>query len=564
MAEQQVLRMARPAAYWARRAALQHRRGNRRQAEALYQQAVKLTPGNIPLKLAYARVLQESHRYEASNHQAFAALALDPMNASCIGLIGENLTALGYLEEAADAFAHALQTEPEGLADVHAAQLDRLETLLLPPMDCSRRYRVLVQHAAELLAAGNREQAGRVLERACAMPRRDERCHALRSLYYRSQGNLPRAIGEAFTACRMAPRSPRAFCALAELYGEDRQRGQALRALLLAAARVLTADDERLVCQTAVTLGLPAAPLPTLRRAGNRVQSLYNQGVLWLMAGQAQLALQALNRCRALDPEDVPARFLMRTAQALTVLPREQAITYAKGLRLYPELSDADSEACYRAFLEALDDGTDAFALRLQTDDSLYRLFLYQMENPHTELSGLLEQVIPYLEENFTQKLLREILLLPTGGIAEKQLAIRHLKQDGAKPFVLWHGGRLSFVKPHGGHETAEDLRLKDFLLRCGGAGCGAQVMTHALRLIRRMPARIRRRIAAEQSNAFLTAVRMHYEHARQRETEQWSFPGPRHILRLYRMLARVAPVQTARTPQLWLSKTERRRNETD
>lgn len=564
MAEQQVLRMARPAAYWARRAALHHRRGNRRQAEALYQHAVKLTPGNIPLKLAYARVLQESRRWEASNRQAFSVLAQDPTNAACIGLIGENLTALGYLEEAADAFAHTLQTDIESTADVHAAQLERLETLLQPPADCGRRYRILVQFAAEELAAGEWERAGRTLGRACAMPRRDERCHALRSLYFRAQGDMPEAISEALAACRMAPRSPQVYCALAELYGADRRRAKALGALSLAAARVLTAGDERQLCQTALTLGLPAAPMPALRRAGGRVQTLYNQGVLWLAAGQAQLALRALDRCRALDPDDVPARFLRRTAQALTVLPREQAMAYARGLRLYPELSDADSEACYRSFLEALDEGTDAFAMRLQADESLYRLLLYQVENPHAELSGLLEQVIPYLEENFTEKLLREILLLPSGGIAEKQLAIRRLTQESAKPFVLWHGGRLSFVKPHGGHETAETLRLKDFLIRCGGAGCGAAVMTHALRLIKRMPPRMRVRIAAGQSDAFLTAVRMHYEREHQRKAEPRTFSGPRHALRLYRMLAHVAPGQTAAPPRLWLSKTERRRNETD
>ena len=71
--------MARPAAWWAKRASLQHRRGNRRQAEALYQHAVALTPDDVPLKLAYARVLQELRRYEASNRQAFAALAQDPL-----------------------------------------------------------------------------------------------------------------------------------------------------------------------------------------------------------------------------------------------------------------------------------------------------------------------------------------------------------------------------------------------------------------------------------------------------------------------------------------------------
>lgn len=556
MAEQQVLRMARPAAYWARRAALHHRRGNRRQAEALYQHAVQLTPDDIPLKLSYARVLQEAHRFEASNRQAFSVLAQDPLNAPSIGLIGDNLMALGYLEEAADAFAHALQTDSESMADVHSAKLDRLETLLREPMVCGRRYRVLVQRAAEQLAAGDFEQAGLTLERACDIPRRDERCYTLLSLYYRTQGDMPRAIAEAGAACRIAPRSPHVHCALAELYATAGQRGKALVALLSAAARCLTAGDERLLCQTAIAVGLPAAPLPTLRRAGNRVQSLYNQGVLLLMAGDAKAALQALDQCRALDPDDVPARYLRRTAQALTVLPRGEAVAYAKDLRLYPELSVADSEACYRGFLEALDDGTDTLAMRLETDESFYRLFLYQVENPHIELAGLLEQVIPYLKENFTQKMLREILLLPLGGVAEKQLAIRRLTQESAKPFVLWHGGRLSFVKPHGSLESAQDLQLKDLLLGCYSLGCGPRLMTHALRLIRRMPLRIRQRIVDEQGGAFLTALEMHYAQAHPAQSPPRNVSGTPHALRLYRMFLRAvpAPGQTVYPPQLWLA----------
>ncbi|MFH1513550.1 MAG: hypothetical protein ABIG45_09380, partial [Bacillota bacterium] len=276
----QVLRMARPAAYWARRAAIHHRRGNRHQAEALLRHAVTLTPDNLPLKLSYARVLQELHRYEASNRQAFAALSQDPDFGPCIGLIGQNLMALHYLEEAADAFAHALYSDSPDMAELHAGQLDRLEAMLPEPVDCGVRYHIVVQRAAEDLAAGDWEHARQLLLHACAMPKRDERCHTLLSLYYKTQEDLLHAIREAAAACRAAPQSVRARCALAELYGANGQRGQAMKALLLAAARVLTAEDERQVCQTALTLNFPAAALPMLERIGAHVRTLYNKGVL--------------------------------------------------------------------------------------------------------------------------------------------------------------------------------------------------------------------------------------------------------------------------------------------
>jgi len=559
----QILRMARPAAWWARRAALHHSRGNRRQAEVLYQHAVALTPDSVPLKLAYARVLQEARRYEASNRQAFAALALDPQSIACIGLIGQNLMALGYLDEAADAFAHALNTDSEGMAEAYGEQLDRLEELLEEPADCSQRYRILVQRAAEDLAAGEWEAAGQWLDYACALPRRDERCHALRSLYFKARGDKLHAVAEAEAACFIAPGSCRAWCSLAELYGECRRPGKALKALLLAAQRALTAGDEKLLCQTAVTLKMISAVLPTLSRIGGRVQTLYDTAVLLLMAGQAGPALEALDRCRALDPDDVPTRYLRRTAQALAALPKDQAAARASKLRLYPALSDADSEACYRDFLEALADGTDAFARRLMADGALYRLTLYQAENPYTDISGLLEQVIPLLNENFTVRMLRELLLLPAGGFAEKQLAIGYLMQGEAKPFVLWHGGRLSFIRPHGGGGSAEALQVKDLLLRC--CGCDPALMTHALRLLRKMPPRMRLKLAAERGDDFLLAVRMHSDNLRGAVAKPPAFPRLRHVRRLYRMLVRVAPAPAqAAPPRLWLSKQERRPHETD
>ncbi len=547
-----VLRMARPAAWWARRAALHYRSGNRRQAEVLYRQAVALTPDSVPLKLAYARVLQDMGRWEASNHQAFAALALDPRNVSTISLIAYNLMALGHLEEAADAFSHVLYAQGEGMDEACAGQLDRLEAMLTPPAETAARYRILVDYAAEDLAAGEWDAVAYALERACDIPRGDERCHTLRALYYKALEQPGLAVQEAVAACRLAPQSSRTWCVLAELSGAMGKHKQAYAALLLAAARALTAADEQYVCQTAVNLKLYAVPLPLLARAGNRVQALYNKGVLLLLAGKTQDALQALEQCRDLDPQDVPSRYLRRTAQEIAALPAAQAQAAAKGLRLYPALSDRDSEACYRAFMEPLAGGMEAFALRLQSDESYYRLALYQAHNPHTDISGLLEQGFPFLSENFTVRMMREILLQPDGGFAEKQLAIRVLTQDKPQPFVLWHGGRLSFIKPGSGGQTAAELRLKELLL--GRAGLDPRLTTYALGLFHRLPQRIRVRLSGERGGSLWAAVRLHYALYAAPGAITPAFPRVRHVKRLTRMLARFAPAQRQAAPRLWLS----------
>ena len=473
-----------------------------------------------------------------------------------IGLIGQNLMALGYLEEAADAFAHALDAGPESMAEHYARQLDTLEALLPEPPACGDRYRMLVQRAAENLSVGAWDAAKRMLLRASRIPRRDERCHALLSVYYKSLEQTGAAIREAVKACRVAPYSCRAYLALAELYGADSQPFKAHQTLLRAAAHALTAVDEHLLCQTAMTLGLYTAPLATLANAGGRVQTLYNTSVLLLMAGRMQEALRALDQCWALDPDDVPTRFLRRTAQALTALPPEQAAEHTGGLRLYPALSDADSEACYRTFMEAFTDGAEVFARRLEADESLYRLTLYQAENPYTDIANQLEQGFPYLSENFKVRLLREILLLPAGGFAEKQLAIDTLTRGEPMPFVLWHGGRLSFIRPQGGGETAGELRIWDLLLRAGAADPEPALMTHALRLLRRMPPRLREKAATEQGEDFLAAVRMHLLMQQNPDT---ALPKParsRHVIRVYRMLLRAMPLssQASLPPKLWLA----------
>ncbi len=550
-----VLRMARPAAWWARRAALHYRSGNRRQAEVLYQQAVALTPDSVPLKLAYARVLQDMQRFEASNHQAFAALALDPQNVTCISLIGFNLMALGYLEEAADAFSHVLYAQGDGMDETCAKQLDQLEAMLAPPAETAARYRILVEYAAEDLAAGEWDAVEYALTRATDIPRGDERCHTLSALYYKALGQPGQAVREAETACRLAPQSCRTWCVLAELYGIQGKRKRAYVALSLAAARALTAADEQYICQTALNLGLYTAALPVLNRAGNRVQTLYNKSVLLLHSGKMHDALRALDQCRDLDPEDVPSRYLRRTAQALAALPPAQAREAAKGLRLYPALCDPDSEACYRAFMEPLNDGMEAFALRLQTDESYYRLALYQAHNPHTDISGLLEQGFAFLSENFIVRMMREVLLQPEGGFAEKQLAIRVLTQDMPHPFVLWHGGRLSFIKPGGGTQTAAELRLKELLL--SSAGLDPRLATHALGLIRRLPQRMRVKISGERRSSLLAAIRLHYALCTAPGTALPVFPRIRHVRRLARMFARIAPAQAQAAPKLWLSRNK-------
>lgn len=62
-------------------------------------------PATPPGPASYALTLRQLHCYEASNREAFAALAYDPSRVALYGLIGQNMIALGHRQEGLDAFS---------------------------------------------------------------------------------------------------------------------------------------------------------------------------------------------------------------------------------------------------------------------------------------------------------------------------------------------------------------------------------------------------------------------------------------------------------------------------
>ena len=71
----------------------------------LFRHAARLEPTSQEARLSYAGALRDLHCYEASNREAFAALAQDPGQFSAYGLIGRNMLSLGMRQEAMDCFA---------------------------------------------------------------------------------------------------------------------------------------------------------------------------------------------------------------------------------------------------------------------------------------------------------------------------------------------------------------------------------------------------------------------------------------------------------------------------
>ena len=104
----------RPAPYWLRRAEKCKQAGDLRRAAVLERHAARTDPGYAAGPASYALTLRQLHCYEASNREAFAALAYDPSRVALYGLIGQNMIALGHRQEGLDAFSLYFNAPDDG------------------------------------------------------------------------------------------------------------------------------------------------------------------------------------------------------------------------------------------------------------------------------------------------------------------------------------------------------------------------------------------------------------------------------------------------------------------
>lgn len=518
----EIVGLERSAAYWVARAARHRRLGDRRRAAALLRHALALSPADGDLRLEYAKTLQEMECYEASNRAAFAALLQSPRRYTCYGLIGRNMLALGYEQEAMDAFSrYLLAVKHTGAEPEFDDDLDELERYEDEPFGLRARHETQMDAAGRRLAAGDVPGARKALERARPARMLDDRFDSINALLRRAEGDAPGAVRSARRAVRRSPYSVRARCTLAGVYAQAGQHAAAASALLGAAARCQCAQDEQLVCYTAANLHMPQLALSVLRRSlktsPDRLPALFNTGVAHLMLGRLDAAEPYFQRCRDLDPADVPARMKARTVQQwheLALSPRQVRLA-ARAHPFYPLLSPAESNECLATLAKALGAGLGAFTDRLQADEPLYDLLLYELGTPEHQLGKLLPPIAGRLPRPFAERLLREALVQPTPDEGVKRYAAAALLRMGAKPpFVVWHAGRIAEIDPQvqtrrsgSFSRTMLVRRMADLQRKTGDT----RLMTHALRLLRLMGAHRRAYVVRDADGVFRAALRQHY-----------------------------------------------------
>lgn len=517
-----VIKLQRPSAYWAGRALRHRREGDRRRAAALLRHAVAMSPADGSLRMEYAKALQEMECYEASNRAAFGALVLEPRRYNAYGLIGRNMLALGYQQEAMDAFSrYLLAVRRAGGVPEFDAELDELERTETAQPRLHARHEALLDIAGRRLANGNLPAARRALDRAAPARELTDRYYSLRALLMDAQGDPKAAVRSAERACRQNPLSCRARCTLAGVYAKAGRRVKAASTLLRAALLTATAQDEQLLCYSAVGLGFPELALCALRRATrvspDRLPALYDMSVVMLRLGRMDAAEPLLHRCRDLDPTDVPARFALRALdqwRELALSPRQVKLA-ARATPFYPLLSPAGHTDCLSQLAQALGEGLEPFCERLTEDPALYDLLLYELGSPEPGLARLLPVIAARLARPLAERMLREVLVLPTTDEGVKRHAAAALLAIGARPpYVVWHAGRIAEIDPSvqsrrdGGFSRVMLVRrMADIHRRAQDP----RLMTHALRLLGRMGPHRRAAVVRDQDRVFRAALEQHY-----------------------------------------------------
>ena len=415
-----------------------------------------IAPLDGDLRVEYARTLQEMECYEASNRAAFSALTLDPRHYACYGLIGRNMLALGYEQEAMDAFTrYLIAVKRAGATAEYDMELDELEASQTDRRVTRSRCEAMLEIAGRRLSRGDVPGAEHALLLARPARKLDDRYDSLQALVWQAKGDQRAAIHSALRACSRNPFSARARCTLAGAYCAAGLRAKGASALLSATLRCENAQDEELYCYSAVSLGFPELALCVLRRAlrlsPDRMPALYNMAVTLLRLGRAEEAEPLLSRCRALDPADVPARCLQRAVAQwgeLSLTPRQ--VRKASGnIPFYPLLSPVASAECLSQLAQALGEGIEAFCRQLTQDEGLYTLLLYELSSAEHQLARLIPPIVTCVEPAFAERLLREVLVQPSPDDTAKRYAAAALMSLGAKPpFVVWHAGRIAEIDP--------------------------------------------------------------------------------------------------------------------
>jgi len=292
------------------RAVHEHRHGHLDEADALYEQVLRVEPEHADALQLWGVVAHQRGDHAAALPRIARALAIDGGQATFHCNYGNVLQALGRLDDADRAYADAIRLQPK-LAEAH-----------------NNRASLLLQRGRHDEAISEYRQAIR-----CAPDATMFRINLAAA--FEALGRVDDAVAALGGAIALEPRQPQWLAMRGLLLANHGRTAEAVESLRRAAE--LAPDAAELHCNLGVALietGADAEARDVLRRAIALDPSLhlahYNLGVARLRAGEFDDALASFRTASSLNPQHAEA------------LVNEGFILWRRG-----ELSDAQA-ACER------------------------------------------------------------------------------------------------------------------------------------------------------------------------------------------------------------------------
>lgn len=466
----------RPAHYWLKHAERYRQTGDFTRAAVLQRHAVRAEPGSDAARMSYALTLRALHCYEASNREAFAALAAHPEQTVFAGLIGQNMLAMGLRSEGLDALDLYFSNPPGILPPWHDNACDLAEAYDYPFADKRRHARLegLLRTASRRIARGDGEGAAKALRRSQQKPFRAPmaRRELLWAAAKQLKGDSSQCLAHVLQAVQRKPFSPEVYASSATLLMHSGEAKAAGLMLYQAAMLARTPAQEQLVCLASDALHMPhfaqGMLSRSLRMRTSRFPACYNLCVALLKLGRLSDASRYIHLCREIDPDDAPAELLFQRVIRLENIQASPAQVQkaARSFSYYGACSPSDLADLCLPIWPLVEDGLQPLADALGQDDHIRRRFLFLLTLPLEWPALLLSQTAPLLPPKARETLLREVLVLHPGDLPCKKYAALLLRQmDAPRPYLTWTRDRLLMVDPDRLHAPVPTFRQR-FLTR--------------------------------------------------------------------------------------------------
>lgn len=514
----------RPAHYWLRRAERQKQSGDLIRAAVLERHAVRAEPHSDAARMSYAFTLRQLHCYEASNREAFAALARNPSHTALFGLIGQNMLNMGMHQTGLDALNLYAFNPPDIPPVWQDEAYDMADAYDHPTHDPKRRARLrgLLAIAMRRIAREDMQGASRALQRAMRKPFHapDAQRELALAACFQRLGDKALCMQHLNTALALRPTDARLRLSAIMLFHAIGAKAQARRLLVKAVRSARSPLTQLLTLTVCDEMKMPQLALYMLRRAqsrnGSRFPVCYDLCVALLRLGRLSEAMQFIHLCREIDPADVEGELLFArlTELAESDPTPAQVKKAARGFGWYGVLTQQELTDCIAPIDPIIHEGPQAFAQALLENDGLRRRFLLlltlQAEWPAVLLASL-TSVMP-AEPLIT--LCREVLLQHPASTPGKRCAAAMLHRLGVQPpYTAWMDDRIALMDPTRVSEETPTFIQRVLTLRVRQVRklAGRAAIPWAMQCISRMSKARRRSLLADRHRVWPLAMAVCY-----------------------------------------------------